>query len=240
MSTLPDQTADQTISPHPLLAQLRLDRASSQPLGQQLARRLRALIEDAALAPASELPTVRALAAALGLNYNTVAAVYRELAATGWLDLRRGAGTSVAATPPAPDQQRRLQLALADLALAQAARAGLDLADFAQTLVERASGQRPWQVALVAETKAEANELAIQFNRLVAGPLHLQSHRLGDFDPSVSQGHNPDLIVTTKAVIGRAQQAQMQYPTQARPRLPLRLPQDPYRAARLRLAEGAD
>jgi GntR family transcriptional regulator / MocR family aminotransferase len=81
------------------------------PDGGRLRRRVRARLEaalrDAArtgrLAPGTRLPSSRALAADLGLARNTVAEVYAQLVAEGWLTARRGSGTAVAQRPPASD-----------------------------------------------------------------------------------------------------------------------------------------
>lgn len=44
---------------------------------------------------ASPPPPLRQLALDLGVHHNTVALAYRELAAEGWLELRRGRGALV-------------------------------------------------------------------------------------------------------------------------------------------------
>ena len=53
------------------------------------------------LAPGTRLPSSRALAADLGLARNTVAEVFSQLVAEGWLTARTGSGTSVAEHPAA-------------------------------------------------------------------------------------------------------------------------------------------
>jgi GntR family transcriptional regulator/MocR family aminotransferase len=69
--------------------------------------RLEAALRDAArtgrLAPGTRLPSSRALAADLGLARNTVADVYAQLVAEGWLTARRGSGTEVADRAAAAD-----------------------------------------------------------------------------------------------------------------------------------------
>jgi GntR family transcriptional regulator/MocR family aminotransferase len=59
---------------------------------------LRGAIRDGRLRPGTRLPSSRALAADLGIARNTVAEVYSQLVAEGWLTARTGSGTSVA--PP--------------------------------------------------------------------------------------------------------------------------------------------
>jgi len=68
------------------------------PRGTRVRRGLEAALRDAArrLSPGTRLPSSRALAADLGLARNTVAEVYSQLVAEGWLTARTGSGTSVA------------------------------------------------------------------------------------------------------------------------------------------------
>src|SRR6516165_9225308 len=64
---------------------------------------LRDAIRTGRLRPGTRLPSSRALAADLGIARNTVAEVYSQLVAEGWLTAQTGAGTSVAARrAPAP------------------------------------------------------------------------------------------------------------------------------------------
>jgi DNA-binding transcriptional regulator YhcF (GntR family) len=70
-----------------------LDRDSDVPLGTQLAWALRSAIGSA---PAgTQLPALRELAGATGVNVNTARVVYTRLAGEGLLQTRQGAGTFV-------------------------------------------------------------------------------------------------------------------------------------------------
>ena len=71
-----------------------------------LAVALRDAIAAGRLPPGSTLPPYRSLAADLGLARGTVAAVYSELAAEGWLTTRRGSGTRVADGVASPSASR--------------------------------------------------------------------------------------------------------------------------------------
>jgi DNA-binding transcriptional regulator YhcF (GntR family) len=79
-----------------------VDTADPTPPYEQIRRQIMALISAGALMPSDRLPPVRHLANDLGLASGTVARSYRELEAEGWLQTRRGGGTRVADTPPAP------------------------------------------------------------------------------------------------------------------------------------------
>src|SRR3984957_17832999 len=71
---------------------------------QRLEAALRDAIRSGRLAEGARLPSSRALAAAPGVPRNTVAEVYTQLTAEGWLTARSGSGTTVAPLRgPAPD-----------------------------------------------------------------------------------------------------------------------------------------
>ena len=87
---------------------LQIDLASSVPAYEQIASRLRALLVARKLVAGEQLPTVRELALDLGVHHNTVAEAYRQLAAEGWLDLKRGRGAIVVERArPAPTRSTR-------------------------------------------------------------------------------------------------------------------------------------
>ncbi|MDC0765688.1 GntR family transcriptional regulator [Streptomyces sp. HD] len=81
---------------------LRVDTASQVPPYEQIRAQLAALIRTGRLTEGERLPTVRQLAADLGLAPGTVARAYRELEAAELIRTRRGAGTRVAALPSEP------------------------------------------------------------------------------------------------------------------------------------------
>lgn len=72
-----------------------IDADSGVPPFEQLRSLLAEQINDGSLPVGTKLPTVRALAADLGLAPNTVARSYRELEEAGLLDTRGRAGTYV-------------------------------------------------------------------------------------------------------------------------------------------------
>jgi DNA-binding transcriptional regulator YhcF (GntR family) len=73
-----------------------LDRAAEVPLGTQLTWVLRARVTGGALAPGERLPGARELAAHVGVNVNTVRAVFARLEEEGLLEVVHGRGTFVA------------------------------------------------------------------------------------------------------------------------------------------------
>lgn len=80
----------------PAIEVFTIDPDAALPPYDQLKQSVLAAVESGSLAPGTKLPTVRALAADLGLAPNTVARAYRELEALGVLDTRGRSGTFVA------------------------------------------------------------------------------------------------------------------------------------------------
>src|SRR5215475_2153528 len=87
---------------------LRIDLSSTIPVYQQIADQVRAMLVAGQLSPGDRLPTVRQVAVDLGVNHNTVAEAYRNLADEGWLLLERGRGAVVTerSTPAATNKAR--------------------------------------------------------------------------------------------------------------------------------------
>ncbi|ACZ32011.1 transcriptional regulator, GntR family with aminotransferase domain [Xylanimonas cellulosilytica DSM 15894] len=84
-----------------------LDRQAPEPLGTQLAHRIRELVLTGTLGRGDRLPSSRALAADLGVSRSVPEQAYEQLHAEGWVEARQGAGTFVASgttprTPRAP------------------------------------------------------------------------------------------------------------------------------------------
>jgi DNA-binding transcriptional regulator YhcF (GntR family) len=77
------------------------DPQASKPLFDQLRSQIIDGIRVGRLPPGTRLPTVRELAAQLGMAVNTVARAYRELESAGILETRGRFGTFVARTDPA-------------------------------------------------------------------------------------------------------------------------------------------
>ena len=72
-----------------------VDPNAPEPPYEQVREQVRAQVETGALAPGTKLPTVRGLAADLGLATNTVARAYRELESLGVIETRGRAGSVV-------------------------------------------------------------------------------------------------------------------------------------------------
>ncbi|MEO6019062.1 MAG: GntR family transcriptional regulator [Knoellia sp.] len=99
-----------------------VDVGAAEPPYEQVRAQLAGLIARGALGEGDRLPTVRALAADLGIAANTVARAYKELEAEGLVITGRRAGTTVAPGGRATDTA--LHRNARDYAVS-AARAGL-------------------------------------------------------------------------------------------------------------------
>jgi GntR family transcriptional regulator len=109
---------------------VKIDRADSDALHDQVAAQIRRSIAEGDARPGERLPPAKDLAAVIGVNTNTVLRALRALRDEGLLEFRRGLGIRVAGTPERG-------------AVAQRAR---ELVAFA-----RKHGYRPDEVAAIIE-----------------------------------------------------------------------------------------
>jgi DNA-binding transcriptional regulator YhcF (GntR family) len=113
-----------------------IDADSPTPPYEQLRAQLARQIQDGALAVGTRLPTIRRLAADLGLAVNTVGRAYRELEEAGLIETHGRAGSFVsAAGEEALEQARRAAREYAEVV----AGLGIDPAE-ALRIVEAALG----------------------------------------------------------------------------------------------------
>ncbi|WP_449060732.1 GntR family transcriptional regulator [Planomonospora algeriensis] len=103
-----------------------IDAGSPVPPFEQLRAQLARQIQDRTLAVGARLPTIRHLAADLGLAVNTVGRAYRELEEAGLIETRGRAGSFVSAA--GEEGRERARRAAADYA-AVIASVGLDAAE---------------------------------------------------------------------------------------------------------------
>jgi DNA-binding transcriptional regulator YhcF (GntR family) len=80
-----------------------VDPASGTPPFEQLRRQVAAMVAEGTLSPGTRMPTVRQLAADLGLAANTVARAYRELETDGVIATHGRKGTFVRSPVVDPD-----------------------------------------------------------------------------------------------------------------------------------------
>src|SRR5260370_21209142 len=98
----------QSAAPVVLPWEIAVDREAEVPLGVQLAWALRSRIGEGRLQPGRRLPGLRELAETIGVNLNTVRAVYQRLQQEGLLETPQGSGTHPAPTALGPSPARPL------------------------------------------------------------------------------------------------------------------------------------
>ena len=86
-------------------AGISLDLRSATPPYEQIRSQISSLIATGTLTSGSRLPTVRSLAADLGIAAGTVGRAYKELEAAGLIESRRRNGTVVAQPAPGGAKQ---------------------------------------------------------------------------------------------------------------------------------------
>lgn len=115
---------------------IEIDLTSSEPIYTQIAAGVRRSIVDGAVGPGDALPPGRSLAAALGVNLETVQRAYRQLADEGVVVSRVGRGTRVADDVDARRLGIRQQL---DDVVARAAALGISRARLAAMIIGEAA-----------------------------------------------------------------------------------------------------
>ena len=94
---------------------IHLDFRSDLPITNQIVDQVQQLIATQRLKPGDQLPTVRALALELRVNFNTVARAYRLLDEAGMISTQQGRGTYILEQPPPESAKKLRQDALAAL-----------------------------------------------------------------------------------------------------------------------------
>jgi GntR family transcriptional regulator len=123
---------------------IQIDFRSGVPGYNQIVEQIQQEIASGRLKPGDQLPTVRALAAELRINFNTVARAYRILDEAGVISTQQGRGTFII-EPPRPEVRERLRResleALARRFLAEAHNLGFTSAEAVRSARELADGK---------------------------------------------------------------------------------------------------
>src|SRR5690606_20240157 len=83
-----------------------IDRQSAQPLYLQVAQQVVNAVQRGYLLVGTKLPGTRALAERLAVHRKTVIAIYNELEAQGWVEVRPNKGTFVIHQEQQPKLER--------------------------------------------------------------------------------------------------------------------------------------
>ena len=121
-----------------------LDPNDPRPVYQQIVDEVRRCISIGVLKANDPLPAVRALAADLRINANTVQHAYRRLEQDGTVFVKRGLGTFISPTAKEPSKARQAAVArqIAERALREGFRHGLLASDLIAALQEIAPKSR--------------------------------------------------------------------------------------------------
>lgn len=87
---------------------LLLDFHSGLPIYTQIVNQVQSQLANGILKPGDQLPTVRALAEELRINFNTVARAYRILDEARIISTQQGRGTYITEIPP-PETTKKLR-----------------------------------------------------------------------------------------------------------------------------------
>src|SRR5690349_18746108 len=125
-----------------------IDVTDARPIYVQIVDEVRRAVVVGTLKPDEPIPSVRQLAGELGVNPNTVKQAYQELERLGVTYVERGNGTYVSRGRALRDDRAALATGVAERALLDATRNGLDveeLIDALQRVAKKrnARGRRP-------------------------------------------------------------------------------------------------
>src|SRR5436190_24374234 len=87
---------------------LQLDFHSGLPIYTQIVNQVQSQLANGVLKPGDQLPTVRALAEELRVNFNTIARAYRILDEARIISTQQGRGTYITEKPP-PEVSEKLR-----------------------------------------------------------------------------------------------------------------------------------
>ena len=123
-----------------LTENIHIDFRSGVPIYTQIVEQVKQQLVSGLLKPGDQLPTVRALALELRVNFNTVARAYRLLDDAGVISTQQGRGTYILEVPPPERTDKLRQQALEALTrdyLNDALRLGCNPGEIRKTLKEQ-------------------------------------------------------------------------------------------------------
>jgi GntR family transcriptional regulator len=123
-----------------LIDSIQLDFRSGTPIYTQIVEQVKQQVISGELKPGDQLPTVRALALELRVNFNTVARAYRLLDEAGIISTQQGRGTYILEVPSPERTDKLRQQALEALTrdyLSEAFRLGCSQDEINQALKEQ-------------------------------------------------------------------------------------------------------
>ena len=119
---------------------LQIDFRSGLPIYTQIVNQVQAQVAGGILKPGDQLPTVRALAEELRVNFNTIARAYRILDEARIISTQQGRGTYITEIPPpkVTERLRRESLqALTQRYISEAMRLEFSKSEISETVKEQ-------------------------------------------------------------------------------------------------------
>jgi GntR family transcriptional regulator len=119
---------------------LHLDFHSGLPIYTQIVNQIQSQLVNGILKPGDQLPTVRALASELRVNFNTIARAYRILDEERIISTQQGRGTYIAEIPPPETSEKLRRESLAKLTqrfINEAFRLGFSEREISQMVKDR-------------------------------------------------------------------------------------------------------
>ena len=159
-----------------------LNRKGGLAVRHQLVAQLELRVLGGEIAPGEKLPSVRALARRLRLHPNTVSAAYRELEASGHVEMRRGAGVFVRQAGAQSLATARDLDEMIGVALQEAARRGFKVAEIRAAVSRWLNATPPDRIVAVDRSRAMAELLLAEMRP--ATPLRLEARTLREIEES--------------------------------------------------------
>ncbi len=148
--------------PYQKLLTLHLDFRSGLPIYIQIMNQIEQLVSGGRLKPNDQLPTVRALASELRVNFNTVARAYRLLDEAGIISTQQGRGTYILEKPP-PEVAKKLREetleALARQYIGEAKRLNFSDAEINQMVRDQL---KSWKASVATEGSSRNEEQEVE------------------------------------------------------------------------------
>lgn len=119
---------------------LQLNFHSGLPIYTQIVSQIQSQLANGLLKPGDQLPTVRALASELRINFNTVARAYRMLDEARIISTQQGRGTFITEIPPPETTEKLRQGSLTQLTeqfIGEAFRLGFSEREVSQMVRDR-------------------------------------------------------------------------------------------------------
>jgi GntR family transcriptional regulator len=124
---------------------LHLDFHSGLPIYSQIVEQVQSQLANGILKPGDQLPTVRALAEELRVNFNTIARAYRMLDEARIISTQQGRGTFITEIPSAKVTEklkRESLIALTERFINEAERLGFSAQEISQMVRDRLKSKR--------------------------------------------------------------------------------------------------